>query len=252
MNNSNFKTNVFIIGGVFLIIFVFAFIFKWVGAFLELVFFKPGFSSILILIIFTFIALWKRLSWKNYGVILVCAISVAGLSFDYIGNTVYNYPISLFTTHNGETLKIIQHVSSYGGTTSINYSVAIVNTLGETLREINGFLFAFYRFTQYIILYSMLLSIIGIWSNKHPFAKKERVHNYEPFLGDTHVIDNHLNRSSKNIHELKMSEIERRTLLSILMSENTIEAIKYLRSHEGMSLSDSKKWVENWMRDINN
>lgn len=244
MKYSQTKTNLLIIGIVIIALAAFAFIFMGIGRFFELLFLQPGFASILLAVIFILIAIRWRLSWKHYGVFLVVGICVAGLAFDYIGNDGYNAIFNWLFAGAGNSIRIVEDIDVFGGTTSISFGVQVVNQAGEYIRNVNGFVFAAYRFFQYLGLYSIGLTLISLWTDKHPREPKAiSIPEVEPFGGEIEFVDNLL---SYGPPLEQLDEYQKRMLLSFLMGEHQIEAIRYLKQHEALSLAEAKQWIDKW------
>lgn len=114
-----------------------------------------------VLLIIFIIITWfskKYVDWKHGGILLVVVIAFMGACIDIQGNPLYNEPIRLVYQHLG-TLKVTNTMTSINGTTGVDYYFNIVNPSGHVVKQLNMWGIASFRFFEYLVVYSILLSI---------------------------------------------------------------------------------------------
>ncbi|MCT0437778.1 hypothetical protein EFT58_11100 [Lactococcus lactis] len=115
-----------------------------------------------VLLIIFIIITWfskKYVDWKHGGILLVLVIAFMGACIDIQGNPLYNEPIRLVYQHLG-TLKVKNIMTSINGTTGVNYYFNIVNPSGHIVKQLNMWGVALFRFIEYLVIYSILLSML--------------------------------------------------------------------------------------------
>lgn len=78
---------------------------------------------------------------------------------DLRGNPIYNEPIKLFYQNQGK-FEIVTQVSTINGSTGIDYHFNIINQSGGVVKHIPIIEVIIFRFFEYLILYSIILSIM--------------------------------------------------------------------------------------------
>lgn len=139
-------------------------IFGVLGAGMYFVFFA-GISNqwvwgTVVLVIFLLITwfLKKYVDWKHGGIFFVVIIAFLGTCMDIQGNPLYNAPIQFFYRDLG-TLDVSSTATTINGTTGVDFYFKIINQSGHVVKELNIWGVALFRFFEYLVVYSVLLSI---------------------------------------------------------------------------------------------
>ncbi|MGV8958032.1 hypothetical protein [Lactococcus lactis] len=112
----------------------------------------------LIFIILVWFLKW-RVDWKHGGILFLVFTSFIGSMLDLRGNPIYNEPIKLFYQNQGK-FEIVTQVSTINGSTGIDYHFNIINQSGGVVKHIPIIEVIIFRFFEYLILYSIILSIM--------------------------------------------------------------------------------------------
>ncbi len=86
--------------------------------------------------------------------------------FDSRGNPIYNQPLVWLFGSPGSHLQIKEIVSHGGGSTGVNYEFQIVNLYGAIERTISGWFVMPFRFVEYLIVLSIVSTIITVIRNR--------------------------------------------------------------------------------------
>lgn len=137
----------------------------------------PGMRSILISLLFGGVVLLTNTSWKRSGVIVVLLFALVAMFVDVAGNGFYNLFLEwIFNNGNG-------HFEILRNSSNMTYQFLVVNQSGSIIETIPIFWIFLFRFMQYVLIHSLLLTVInggrkyfkGVKRNQHV---KENVHIY--------------------------------------------------------------------------
>jgi|GEM_PF-2347931 len=223
----------------FLLIFAFPIVMK-------AVFFTPYVKSAVILLIFIIIVLKNKMSWKNNVVFVVGIFSLVGMLMDTAGNPIYNKPLAVIVSSIGE-LSIETNTYNYApGEYSITDYIRIIKGEGEVM-NLHIILLYLYRFIQYIILYSIVATLLGIFVKRMPDNKLTLLPAAEDELTPElkqKVQAEQRRREEEKIKRQTLPEEVKETVYQLKKSENSIKAIKVIREYTDLSLEEAKKLLD--------
>lgn len=126
------------------------------------VIFIDGVASIILLVIFAVVFWRTKVDWRKpeAAAIMISFFSFIGMCVDSRGNPIYNQPLVWLFGSKGSHLNIREIVSHGGGSTGVNYEFQIVNLYGAIERAISGWLVMPFRFFEYIVVLSLLVTLI--------------------------------------------------------------------------------------------
>lgn len=146
---------------------------------------NPWLVSLITSLVFVLVVLGTNFSWKRYGVYLVCLGAFIGVSLDLTGNPLYNQPLEWLFNNANQHFEILQHTFQYGSTIETSYDFVLINNNGEVIETVNFFWIFLFRFFQYLIINSLLLTILdfirkpfGILDKKWLFIEKGDVNDH--------------------------------------------------------------------------
>lgn len=116
-----------------------------------------GSVILIIFVVVTWFAKWY-VDWQHGGILLIVIISIMGTTMDFQGNPIYNAPLQFFYRHLG-TLDVSHTSTTINGSTGTNYYFSIINQSSRVVKKLNPWGITGFRFFEYLILYSILLSI---------------------------------------------------------------------------------------------
>ncbi|WP_343313121.1 hypothetical protein AAIB41_09705 [Brucella sp. BE17] len=128
------------------------------------VIFIDGVASIILLMIFSIVFWRTKIDWlkPEAAAIMISFFSFIGMCVDSRGNPIYNQPLVWLFGSNGSHLNIREIVSHGGGSTGVNYEFQIVNLYSAIERSISGWLVMPFRFVEYIVVLSLLVTLITV------------------------------------------------------------------------------------------
>lgn len=124
-------------------------------------------KGLTLLFIFSVVVLSKRFTWKNNMVYVIAGFTLLSMLLDTSGNPVTNKPLEWVVSPIGE-LQVMQDVSNYApGEYAITDNLTILKQNGEVL-ELSTVWLYLYRFVQYLVLYSVVGTLLGIIIGMRP------------------------------------------------------------------------------------
>jgi len=132
------------------------------------VIFIDGVASIFLLAVCSAIFWFSKVDWRKpeAAAIMISFMSFTAMFFDSRGNPVYNQPLVWLFGSPGSHLQIKEIVSHGGGSTGVNYEFQIVNLYGAIERTISGWFVIPFRFVEYLIVLSIVTTIITVIRNR--------------------------------------------------------------------------------------
>ncbi|BCJ94240.1 hypothetical protein acsn021_18090 [Anaerocolumna cellulosilytica] len=230
----------FTVGAIILFLLIFAF-----PIVMTAIFFTPYVKSALILLIFISIVLKNKLSWKNSVVFVVGIFSLVGMLMDTAGNPIYNKPLAVIVSSVGE-LNIESKTYNYApGEYSITDYISIIKSEGEVV-NLHIILLYLYRFVQYIILYSIVATLLGLLVRRMPDNKIPLVPVVEEVTPELNqrIQEEKRRREEEKKNRLTLSVEVKDTVIQLKKTENSIKAIKVIREHTDVSLAEAKKLLD--------
>lgn len=134
------------------------------GVFVGIAFYS-GFASIVLFLGFYALVYKMKLNWDNAvlaGSVLFL-FAFIGMCVDARGNWLYNLPLEWLFAPSGTEFKIIEKVSHYGGTTSVNYDFAFVNSRGRVMDSISFWIIYPFRYIEYWLVGSFIISLYSFF-----------------------------------------------------------------------------------------
>ncbi len=136
----------------------------------------PWVASTLILLAFVIILIrLPRRGWSPEGTLLLIGVVLVGTIFDAPGNPIYNAPFEALFLEPGQQLQSHAIVETIGGETHVSNGVAVVDSDGEFVRNLNWVLMALYRGAIYFGLYSILLTVSALFPHRRKKADTDVV-----------------------------------------------------------------------------
>lgn len=128
------------------------------------VIFIDGAASVALLVIFSAIFWFTKIDWRKPEVaaVLISFMAFFGMFFDARGNPIYNMPLTWLFGSPGSHMKIREIVSYGGGSTGVNYEFQLIDIYGAVERYVSGWIVIPFRFVEYLVVMSAVVSIITI------------------------------------------------------------------------------------------
>ncbi|WP_379163138.1 hypothetical protein [Paenibacillus sp. sgz5001063] len=241
------KKNATILIVVFLFAAAMVLLFGWVlPAVLQFYLYNYYIRGITLLVIFSGVVLWRRFSWSHYIVYVIAVFALLGMMMDTAGNAIYNKPLEWIVSPVGE-LQVMQDVNNYApGEYAISDNLTVLKQDGETITLNTAWLYL-YRCVQYLVVYSILGTLLGAVARKMP----ERGHTLIQTVDETLPPE----LEQKVAAEMKRREEEgnaRRILPEDIQASvwqlkkegKLIRAIQLVRMHTDLPLGEAKEYVE--------
>lgn len=207
--------------------------------------FNPYFKSIVLLLAFVLIVLTKKLTWERNVVLLIGVFVIVGTFMDTSGNLIYNKPLEWILSPFGQ-VQIETNVYNYApGEYSITDSMSIIRKSGQ-VDKINTVFIYLYRLIQYLVLYSILATILGfvvkVIEKRQPkfYVKEEEI---SPEL-ELKMDMEKQRREEEKAKRLILPEEVKERVLRLKKAEEIIKAIKLIREHTDLSIAEAKKLLE--------
>ncbi|AIQ45055.1 hypothetical protein R70723_03400 [Paenibacillus sp. FSL R7-0273] len=204
-------------------------------------------KGLTLLFIFSVVVLSKRFTWKNNMVYVIAGFTLLSMLLDTSGNPVTNKPLEWVVSPIGE-LQVMQDVSNYApGEYAITDNLTILKQNGEVL-ELSTVWLYLYRFVQYLVLYSVVGTLLGIIIGMRPQREI-------PFIQTTAETPLTAEQELRAAAEMKrraeagsVRPIPPQEILDTVRQMKKdgklIAAIKLVRQHSDMSLGEAKQYVE--------
>lgn len=224
------------------LIVLFGFIFPIV---INLFLFNHYFKSIMLLLIFVLVVLKSKLTWEKNVVILVGIFVILGTFMDSAGTPIYNKPLEWILSPFGQ-VQIDTNIFNYApGEYSITNKISLIKDGGQVIKLNTVFLYI-YRLVQYLVLYSVLATILGtvvkIMDKKQQkfYVKEEAI---SPEL-ELKIDIEKQRREEEKEKRLILPEEVKESVLELKKAQEIIKAIKLIREHTDLSISEAKKLIE--------
>lgn len=224
------------------LIVLFGFIFPIV---INLFLFNHYFKSIMLLLIFVLVVLKSKLTWEKNVVILVGIFVILGTLMDAAGNPIYNKPLEWILSPFGQ-VQIDTNVLNYApGEYSITSKISLIKDSGQVIK-LNTVYIYIYRLIQYLVLYSVLATILGavvkIMDKRQPkfYVKEEAISSELELKMDMEKQ----RREEEKAKRLILPEEVKESVLELKKAQEIIKAIKLIREHTDLSISEAKKLIE--------
>jgi hypothetical protein len=126
------------------------------------VIFIDGVASAVLLVVFSAIFWFTKVDWRKpeAAAIMISFMAFTAMFFDSRGNPLYNQPLAWIFGSPGSHMQIREIVSHGGGSTGVNYDFQLINIYGAIERSISGWIVIPFRFFEYLVVLSVVVSII--------------------------------------------------------------------------------------------
>lgn len=203
--------------------------------------------GITLLLIFSIVALAKRFTWKNNIVYVIAVFTLFSMMIDTAGNPVFNKPLEWLVSPVGE-LQVMRDINNYApGEYAIRDNITILKQNGEVL-ELSTIWLYLYRFVQYMVLYSIVGTLLGAIAGRRPQEGMALIQT----AGDQPLTAEQEQRAAAEMKRraeagsaphLPPDEILD-TVRQMKKDGKLIQAIKLVRQHSSLSLGEAKQYVE--------
>lgn len=208
--------------------------------------YQPYVKSILLFVIFTIVVIRGRFTWNNYVMIPIAIFTILGTFMDSAGNPIYNKPLEWLFSSIGQ-LQIDTNVYNYApGEYSITDHLSVLKSDGQVVQVHTVFLYL-YRFFQYLFFYSAVSTLFGTLIKLLPDhkvippLKKEE----EVSVEIKQKIEEEIKRREEvTKRRITLSNEVMQSVLELKRENQIIKAIKLVRDHTDLSLSEAKALVE--------
>lgn len=203
--------------------------------------------GISLLLIFSIVVLAKRITWRNHIVYVIAVFTLFSMMIDTSGNPITNKPLEFIVSPVGE-LQVLRDVNNYApGEYAITDSLTILKPNGEVLKLSTVWLYL-YRFGQYLVLYSIVGTILGALIRLLP---QQRIPLIQTVAEESLTAEQErqvaaeLKRRGEagNVRLIPPEDILD-SVRQLKKDGKLIPAIKLVRQHTDLSLGEAKQYVE--------
>ncbi|CAH1222852.1 hypothetical protein PAECIP111892_05222 [Paenibacillus auburnensis] len=243
------KKNIRVLVIVFLFTVVMVMLFGWVlPAVLQFYLHNMYIKGITLLLIFGIVVLAKRFTWNHNIVYVIAVFTLFSMMIDTSGNPITNKPLEWIVSPIGK-LQVMQDVNNYApGEYAITDNIAILKPGGELLTLSTVWLYL-YRFVQYLVLYSIAGTLLGVFIRMLPQQRIPVIQTAadEPLTQEQEQkAAAEMKRRVETVHTRAIPpEDILDSVRQLKKNGKLIPAIKLVRQHSDMSLGEAKQYVEN-------
>ncbi|WNS41486.1 hypothetical protein [Paenibacillus sp. MMS20-IR301] len=203
-------------------------------------------KAITLLLIFSLVVLSKRFTWSNNIVYIIAVFTFFSMMIDTSGNPITNKPLEWIVSPAGE-LQVEQNIDNYApGEIAITDHMAILKPGGELVALSTVWLYL-YRFVQYLVLYSVAGTLLGLVIRMMPQRGVPLIRTAEePLTAEQErLVSAEMKRrvEAESALQIPPEDIQA-SALQLKKDGKLIPAIKLVRQHSDMSLGEAKQYVE--------